>query len=321
MRQVIIDSPKQLAEGLSIAAHITTSGKQYTNVVICGMGGSALPADVLLTIITPHVPVYIHRDYDLPPAIGKQSLVICISYSGNTEETLSAMQQALNLGCDVVGMTSGGAIETMCQDKNLPLVKIPSGIQPRMATGYMFAALTLILAKQQIIDDISKEITDSQTYLEQTIVSLEASGKVLAQKLKDKIPVIYGSATLKAAAHIFKIKFNENSKTPAFDNYFPELNHNEMVGYTNTKDKSLSIIILRDNSDHPRNQKRMALFAKQMTGIVPVEIIDLGGDSMTEKVFWTLALGDWTSYYLALANSIDPTPVAMVEEFKRGLDQ
>ena len=322
MRAVIMASAGQLKDGWDLAKNINTNDS-FSNVVICGIGGSALPADLINALALPTIPMYIHRDYNLPKQANGKSLVICISYSGNTEEVISAFHQALDKKLTIIGMASGGKLAQMCQEQGLPLTTIPGGIQPRCATGYIFSALAAILSNSGIISDMSADILKTSQMLEDMNASSETSGKALAKKLVKKVPIIYSSENLSSVAKIWKIKFNENSKIPAFYNSFPELNHNEMVGYEgvkNAKAQNLHVITLRDSESHPRVLKRMELTAKLIeTSGLSHDFVEVGGNSPIQKLFSTLLLGDWVSYYLALEYGIDPTPVKIVEEFKKEL--
>jgi glucose/mannose-6-phosphate isomerase len=320
MRQVILDSSHQLEKGLNLAENHKVEGV-FKNVIVCGIGGSALPVNVLNAIIKSPVPIYAHRDYGLPEEASGNSLIICISYSGNTEETISALEEAVQKNLKVICIATGGKIEEICKKTSTPLIKIPAGIQPRSATGYIFSALAKILSNSGVIKDITGEISEAAKNLESINSSLEKEGKKLAKKLVKKNPVVYASNKFKALARIWKIKFNENSKIPAFHNYFPELNHNEMVGYTGLKKsqaKNLFVIVLQDSEDHPRILKRMKLTSNliKKSG-AKVETLNIKDGSPTFKIFSSLMLGDWVSYYLALEYKIDPTPVKIVEEFKK----
>ncbi|MFH1968668.1 MAG: bifunctional phosphoglucose/phosphomannose isomerase [bacterium] len=318
MRQIIIDSPLQLKKGLELVGGVKIEGN-FNNVVICGIGGSALPVSILNTVTASNIPILAHKDYNLPSEANEKSLIICISYSGNTEEPISGLQEALSKNLKIIGIASGGRVEEICKKNNLPFVKIPPGIQPRSATGYIFSTLVKVLANSGIIKDLSDEILETTEEIEKMNEGLEKQGKDLAEKLFEKIPIIYASNKFKSIARIWKIKFNENSKTPSFYNYFPELNHNEMVGFSQLKkDSKFYFIILKDDQSHPRNLKRMDLFGSLLkekgSG---VSFVDIKQGSLMSKVFSTLLLGDWTSYYLALKYKFDPTPVKMVEEFKK----
>lgn len=320
MRKVIIDSPEQLKAGLSLAENAKVIG-DFKNVIICGIGGSALPYDILSAVVKPIVPIYIHRDYNLPEFADSTSLIICISYSGNTEEGVSSLQEAVNKNLKTIAIATGGKFEEISKTNKVPFVKIPSGIQPRSATGYLFGALVKVLVNSAIIKDISYDILNAVQDLKETNAELEKEGKKIAKKLAKKIPIVYSSDKFNVLAHILKIKFNENSKIPAFWNVFPELNHNEMVGYTGIKKlgaKNFAVVMLRDQSDHQRTQKRMKLTANLIKKQgVKVETIDIKEGSMLFKVFSTLLLGDWISYFVAIDQKIDPSPVNAVEDFKK----
>lgn len=338
MRQVIQGSPDQLRAGLDLAKDITlrqglvvslnrtTREKKikgnFKNIVLCGMGGSALPGDILRSLSL--VEIYIHKDYGLPDIVDKKSLVICISYSGNTEETVSALKEAIEKKLNVLCIASGGIIEEKSKANNIPFVKLPSGMQPRSAIGYIFSALVKSLENTGLIKGISQETKKTAELLDIINESLEKEGKQLSKKLINKIPILYAAGMENAIsiARIWKIKFNENSKIPAFYNYFPELNHNEMVGFSKAKKIGVNFhtLMFQDIKDHPRNIKRMELTADLlMKQGISSEIIKIKDGSPIFKIFSTLLLGDWVSYYLALELNIDPTPVLMVEEFKKKL--
>jgi len=318
MKGVINKSTGQFATGLDLAKNIKVEGT-FKNVIICGVGGSALPADILNSLVVPFVPISIHRDYNLPATANEDSLVICISYSGNTEETISALQSTIDKNITSMAIATGGKIEKMCEEHNIALVKIPSGIQPRSATGYIFSALAKVLTNCGIIDDISGDILSTADELAKINPALEKEGKILAKKLAKKIPIVYASNNFQAIAKIWKIKFNENSKIPAFHNFFPELNHNEMVGFTNVKKTSnFHIQVIKDKDDHERIAKRMELTSLLLKKKgIKTDFAETKDGSKMFRMFSSLLLGDWTSYYLAINNRIDPTPVEIVEEFKR----
>ncbi len=319
MRQVIIDSPKQLEGGLRLAKDVKGEGK-FKNVIICGMGGSALPADILKTLNWIDK-IYIHKDYGLPAIATQDSLIICISYSGNTEEVVLALREAVNKNFKVIGVASGGEIEKICQQNNVPFVLLTSGIQPRSAIGYIFSVLVKILENSGLVKDRSPEISDCQEKLGQITEELEKEGSKLAKKIGDKIPIIYaeGKEGAISMASLWKIKFNENTKIPAFYNYFPELNHNEMAGFSHAnKSNIFHFVIIKDAQGNPRNIERMDIFADLMKKLGSnTDFVEVKGGSPIFKIFSTLLLGDWVSYYLALENNIDPTPVKIVEDFKK----
>ena len=318
MRQKILDFPKQFKKGIETAKNIKIS-KEFNKILICAIGGSALPADILsawMNICKIKLSLHIHRSYDLPHYVDKNYLIICISYSGNTEETLSAFKQAQNKKLKIIAITSGGKLAKLCKKYKIPLAIIPKGYQPRMALGFQFAALIKSLINCKVIK--SNKLKDVSA-LEKSLnpQKSENQGKSLAKKLKDKIPVIYTSNKLETLARIWKIKFNENSKIIAFNNYFPELNHNEIMGY-NKNFKILYIIILQDSTIHPKILKAMKLFADIIkTKKIEITIIKIKGKNVLYKIFSNLLIADWTSYYLALESKIDPNSTQIIEKFKK----
>lgn len=328
IRKVIEGFPEQFKTPVNLSRPLVLK-KEIKNIIVCGMGGSAWPTNILncwLQEKSPAfpLPIYIHRDYNLPAEANENSFVICSSYSGNTEEPVSALEEAIKRNYMVSALTSGGKIEEICQKNEIPFAKIPSGLQPRMGTGYLFKGLIEILVQAKLINDISAELESLTKNLEEiNLKDLEVQGRVLAKKLVNKILLIYASNKFKAVARIWKIKFNENSKTTAFYNYFPELNHNEMNGFINIpKGSKLHIIIIRDKNDHPHNLKRMNIFSQLLEEKgVKTDFIDIKEGDILFKLFSTLVLGDWVSYYLALEYKVDPTPVEMVEVFKKRMGE
>lgn len=326
LRQVIIDSPKQIEAGLKLAQNINISGN-FNSLMVSGMGGSSLPANILriylneLYIRNPEknkrIGIFQNRSYSLPPESYENCLNFFSSYSGNTEETVSSFKEAIKNNLPSVGFASGGKILDMCRENNIPCVAFPSGIQPRYAVGYSFAAMFQVLSNIGMIEDKAEELAGLSKKLKQTALTLEEKGRELAGKLTGKIPVIYSSAKFKSLAMLWKIKINENAKIPAFWNFYPELNHNEMVGFTRPLGK-FHVITLLDKSDHPQNIKRVKITADLLSQKgVETAIVEMEDDNVFNTVFSTLLLGDWVSYYLALANHQDPTPVDMVEDLKK----
>jgi glucose/mannose-6-phosphate isomerase len=328
-RQMILDSPDQFRVGFELAKGIKFPGT-FTSIMISGMGGSALPGNIFRVYLndlfrseTPEkqpLPIYQNRFYTLPPESYHECLNFICSYSGNTEETVSAFEEALAHNLPCIGLSSGGKIEEMCRANNIPHIKLPlpsPHFQPRIGTGYFFSTLFQVLVNQGLVPDMTAELLQEAEDLKTALPAIEEEGKALSKKLIGKTPVIYASPKYKSVAMVWKIKLNENAKTPAFWNFFPELNHNEMVGFTLPQAKFV-IIMLRDREDHPKNQKRFEVTAALLRQKgVDVEILDMSGKSVYSKIFTSILLSDFASYHLALEYGQDPTPVDMVEELKR----
>lgn len=326
MKNIIQNFPKQFRVGIETVKKVKLKPTKVNKICICGMGGSALPANLFSMIIEEYklnISLIIQRDYLLPASVDKKTLLICISYSGNTEETISCLKEGLKRNLKIILISSDGKLENFAKKYKLPIALIPKGYPPRMALGYLFGALVGILNNLNLVP---KSLVKDLKNLERTLnpKKLEKEGKILAKKLQGKIPLIYASNRFKYLARIWKIKFNENTKIPAFWNYFPELNHNEMTGFEQANNKLLTIndklylIILQDESDHSRNKKRMGLTLKVLKKRdIKGKIVKLNGKTFLEKLFNSIILSDWTSFYLAKYYGVDPIPVKMVEEFKK----
>lgn len=328
-RQMLLDSPDQFQAGFELARGIVVPGT-FQSVMISGMGGSALPGNLFRIYLNdlfrkeqPHeqpLAIYQNRSYSLPPESYQNCLNFICSYSGNTEETIASFEEALAHNLPCIGLSSGGRIEAMCQEYGVPHIKLPiptPGFQPRVGTGYFFGALFQVLVNQGLVPDTTLDIAHEAMAIKQAMPLLEAAGQELAKKLIGKTPVVYATTQYKSVAMVWKIKLNENAKIPAFWNFFPELNHNEMVGFTNPQ-AQFTIIMLRDPGAHPQILRRFEVTAELMRQRgVEVEVVDMEGESVYSKVFMSIALGDFTSYYLALEYGQDPTPVDMVEDLKK----
>lgn len=319
LRQVIADFPKQFKVGFDAAKNIRSKGK-FNSLVVSGMGGSALPADILRIYLAEKgidLKLIQNRGYKLPKESYENSLNFFNSYSGNTEETLSSLEEALKNKLPAIGFAAGGKLVDICQNNSLPYAVLPAGIQPRYATGYFFASMLQVLINAGIIEDETEKIIQSAEKINQEMARLEEQGKKVSQELAEKTPIIYASEKFGALALIWKIKLNENAKTPAFWNVYPELNHNEMVGFTLPQAK-FQVITLMEKNEHPQNIKRMQITAKLLKEKgIDTFFVEIEGNNFFEKIFSTLLIGDWASYYLALKYNQDPTPVEMVEDLKK----
>ncbi len=322
-RQFILDTPNQFKIGMELAKSIKLDG-EFKSLTVSGMGGSALPTNLLKAYCDNQnllFPVEINRFYSLSQnALGKNNLNFIASYSGNTEETLASLEELRANGLKFVGFSSGGKLEEKCKEYGMPHVKLPipyPNYQPRMGTGYFFGAMYQILVNQGMADDKTQDLLKMSEKFNEKMETYEQKGKKLAQKLKGKTPIIYASSKYMSVAMIWKIKINENAKTPAFWNFFPELNHNEMVGFTNPQSKFF-IIMLKDLDDNPKNIKRYEATASLLKEKeIESEIVEMQGEDVFSKMFLSITYADWASYYLALEYGQDPTPVEMVEKLKK----
>ena len=314
MLKVIEDFPRQCRASLSMAKGMTVSGK-VDKIIIAGMGGSAVGGDLLkLYLHDLKIPVMTVRDYKLPNFVDENTLVFAVSYSGNTEETLSAFEDAQKKKAKIVAVTSGGKLSEQAKK----VIKIPSGLQPRAALGYLFFPVLGILVNSGIAKENSQDVKEMLDILSKKD-DFKAFGEKLAKQIGNRTPLVYSSEQFSAVAYRWKTQFNENSKVAAFTHTFSELNHNEIVGYqTMSREKFISIF-LRDNFDNDRIKKRMDITKDIISQKVDVAEAYTKGNSLLTRLFSALHYADFASYYLAIQNKIDPTPVAVIENLKKKL--
>jgi glucose/mannose-6-phosphate isomerase len=294
------------------------------------MGGSGHPGDLLNALGIPTVPLYVHRNYDLPTAylngMGLQRpLVIASSYSGNTEETLTCYRAARAQQLPLLASASGGTLRDWTQRDGVAFLHIDyPGMQPRHTLLAAFAGITAALAGSGLARDITESLRAAADVLAKTTPGLAEPAKELARKIRGRIPVYTSGDRLGFAAKNFKIQTNENAKYPAFWNVFPELNHNELVGFSKLNESGnqnrFIAVMLHDEEDHPRVKARMAVTA-ELYRSWGVEVADFTapGETLLDKVLATVAFGLWTTNFLARELGIDPVPVEGVEGFKKRL--
>lgn len=323
---IVGGQPSQLGQNYQIP---NIDGHGITSIVVAGMGGSALGGLFMQRWLADKlpVPIIIDRDYDLPAFVGPETLVVVSSYSGNTEEDLSELDQALKADARVILMSSNGELAKRAEAENLPIIKIPSGFQPRLAVLYEIKALACLFDHMGLSDGAAEELEKAGGWLPQQISGWVADiettknpAKQIAKELLGCSVVIYGGPTLGMQAFKWKIDMNENAKHAAFFYEFPEMNHNEFLGWKNPRDKLLKVVQLQSSLDNDRIAKRWEITNKLLSGQMPKPIVvQAEGETKLEQMLWTQLLGDYVSLYLAFLNGVDPTPVDMIEKLKKEL--
>jgi glucose/mannose-6-phosphate isomerase len=303
---------------------------EISNVVYAGMGGSALAAQFIHIWPKTSVPFEVVREYELPRYVGQNTLVICASYSGNTEETLAALAEAEAKGAQIAVIAGGGKLQQAAEEKGYLLGVLPKAAQPRYAVLYNFRLLLQMLQATGILkEDVQAELVAASDFLKQEVQSWTPTtptannrAKQLALEALGKSVVIYGGPKLFPAAYKWKISFNENAKQVAWAGQYPEFNHNEFIGWSKQPvDKPYMVIDLRSNLEHERVQKRFVVSERLLSGMRPApEIVDAKGSTPLQQLLWTIVLGDFTTLYTGLANGLNPVPVDLVENFKKALN-
>jgi glucose/mannose-6-phosphate isomerase len=312
---------------------LPTEYRDADKVVILGMGGSAIGGDLLrsLTHRLNRPLVFVLRDYDLPPFVDNRTLVIASSYSGNTEETLSAFSQALNTRCHKLALTTGGKLREMAAKAGVPVFTIDHVSPPRAALGYSLMPLIAFFQQLGFFEDKSAEVAEMLKTLEELLSKWNEAAptdsnlaKQLTRSLHGKIVVIYGAGILSEVAHRWKTQINENSKAWAFFETLPELDHNAVVGYELPHElaSNIFVVLLRSSHVHPRTLVRYEVTAEllKQNGISH-QFVDAYGESEFAHMMGLVYLGDWVSYYLALLYQVDPTPVRVIDYLKKRLSE
>jgi glucose/mannose-6-phosphate isomerase len=325
--------PEQIRIGVEIgrAADLHPLDKaKFGNIVLAGMGGSAIGGDLIRSLLRKEnsIPFEIHRNYGLPNYAGADTLLICASYSGATEETLSAFNEAQKRGCRIICITTGGELAISAGKAKVPCMIIPPGLPPRAALGFSFAPTLTALGRLGVCRDYSDDLLATAELLEDQgrLYQYESGDNfalLMAESFYGKIPIIYaGADLLDTAAVRFKGQICENAKQLAFCNVFPEFNHNELVGWQLPPglESRFVVVILKDREDNPQTIRRMEI-VDQIIESKQVKVVNLEGVGKTalQRMLSLIQLGDFCSFYLAMLNRVDPTPIEVINYLKRKL--
>jgi glucose/mannose-6-phosphate isomerase len=335
MRERIRELPYQCLRAWQQALDfkLPANYRRVNKVVVLGMGGSAIGGDLLssLASLESKTPITVSRDYTLPAFVDAKTLVIASSYSGMTEETLSAFTQALETPAKKLVITTGGKLREMAEQNRIPLFTIDYKSPPRAALAHSFIPLLGICQKLGIVSDKSKDVAEMGKVLQDMQDSIDENSplksnpaKQLANRLHRHLAVIYGAGFVSTAAQRWKTQINENSKAWAFFEILPELNHNSVVGYEFPAElaKSIFVVFLRSPRLHPRTLLRYKLTAEMLSQRkVSHETIEAQGKSALAQMMSLVYFGDWVSYYVALLYRTDPYPVKIIDFLKKRLSE
>ncbi len=321
MRQLIQEFPAQLADAYQIGrtATLSKSSSEIRNVLITGLGGSGIGGKVVAQLLEEEarVPFYINNDYVLPAFVDQHTLIIVSSYSGNTEETLAAMKAGLQAGAVVAAITSGGEVLELCQKHQLAHIVIPGGHPPRSQFGYSFVQQLFLLVHFGIIgENWIAGLSELSGFLAQQQADIIDLAAQLCEENGNRIPIIYSERAFEGVAIRWRQQLNENSKLLCWHHVFPELNHNEMVGWE-AGSNCYQVIFLKTRFDHERSRMRMDIseewIAKKDAKVSHAAAF---GSSRLEQVMSLIHLGDWLSLLLAEKNGTDPVIIEAIDHLK-----
>ena len=334
MREILKKFPEQCKKAIKMGKEFevisSIRGRKINKVIVCGLGGSAIGGDILKTLFfDKKILIEVNRDYYLPPFVDDETLILAVSYSGNTEETISSFKQALKINCPAVSITSGGILENLSQEKGIPLIKVPSGFPPRCAVGFLSIPVIVLLEKILNTDSLNYgELVEVVSNLRERYLPERKTGdnpaKLAALKLKGKIPLIYGVNRLTdVVARRLKTQFNENSKVLASWDVLPEMNHNEIVPFSGEGKINLNLfhpIFIRDKNEGEKITRRIQI-TQNLLGKKGIEYSEIWteGKSILSRIFSSIYTGDWISFYLAIVQGVDPTPITFIDLLKNEL--
>lgn len=334
MFDTLANFPEQIRDAINIADSTELNSLfKIDNIIISGMGGSAITGDIMKSLFRNklNIPIFINRSYDLPKWTNKNTLVISQSYSGNTEETLSAFKHAYQKKCKIIGISSGGKLQDYCKNLCISHIKIPTGYVPRAAIGYMLFLPIMSLKKIGLLkNSIESEIEETLKIVEvfvetnkKDILEKDNLSKQIARKIFNTIPQVYGWKIYSPIAKRWCNQFNENSKVIARYDVVSECNHNDIVGWSQDPEvsKKFSCLLFRDKKLEPyhittRLDFMRSLFKDVAGNVIDIEVI---GKKTLTKMIYSMFLGDFVSCYLAVLRGIDPTPVDVIVELKNVL--
>jgi glucose/mannose-6-phosphate isomerase len=323
---VLINSYKQIEFAWKNVFRINgIISTEISNIIISGLGGSAISADLIKNYLSGEIeiPIIVNRNYNLPKFANKNTLFIASSYSGNTEETISALRQAIEIGCKIICITTGGEVEAIAKNKNITCVKVQPGFQPRYSLGLSFFSLLKVFQELKLISDQTKIVETVINLWKKKGIEYSQDGNYsysFAESLVGFIPVIYSVAdSTSAVGYRFKSQLNENSKLHAFHNEIPEMNHNEIIGWESYQEKIFhsKIINIVDETYHPQIKKRFEILSDifSKSGVESLSI------TSPEKEFKVrlldlIYLCDWISYYLGVLRRYDPSEIDNIYTLK-----
>ena len=326
MKQLVEAFPNHLREALAIgrAAQIKPAQKIIQNIVISGLGGSGIGGKIVSQVVADYlsVPVVCTNDYVLPGFVNENTLLIISSYSGDTEETVAAMHEGMRKGAEIACVTSGGKIATLAEEHGFNIIRIPGGNPPRSMFGYSSVQLLFVLKGYGLVDgQFEGEVERSIASIEQHIDEIRAESKRVAEAIVSRIPILYSEAMYEGVAIRWRQQINENSKMLCWHHVFPEMNHNELVGWTGG-DNRVAVVILRNEDDHKRSQLRMEL-CKKLMGEKCDTILEVWskGSSRLERSMYLIHLGDWISIDMAEMRNEDAVAIPAIIFLKNELSK
>lgn len=326
MHQLIKDFPEQIKLALDIynSQSLTPSSKEFNSVLITGLGGSGIGGKIVSQLFsqTANIPILTNNDYTIPAYVDDKTLVVVSSYSGNTEETVAATKAAVAKGAEIACITSGGQLGELASENGLNCYKIPGGHPPRSQFGLSVVLQIALLKHYNVVPaSVMDDLAGVPSFLSEQQPAIIQHAGYFAPALGDRLPVLYGEANQEGVLIRWRQQINENSKKLCWHHVFPEMNHNELVGWE-TGNNDLAVIVLQGPKDHPRTKIRMEICQKLFAGKTNwIENIQAIGENDIERMFYFVHLGDWISLKLAEETGVDPIDIKAIDYLKSELSK
>ncbi len=316
----VLAVPDHLRDALWRVESAALGPAQASGLIVSGMGGSAIGGVLARAALGDQAtaPILVFRDYELPSWTPPDRAVLCLSYSGNTEETLAVFAAAEAVGARRYVATTGGTLAEVARSAGVPVIGLPGGLQPRHAVAYGFTVVCEVAALIGAADGIKTEIDAAAAHLEAERDGLIAKAAEIAEQLAGTIPLVYGCELTVPVAYRWKCQLNENAKQHAFAHELPEMDHNEIVGWSGSVESPAhSAVFITDSDQHPRQRRRIELTAKLVApGARAVVEVETVGTTRVQRALWAVMLGDLVSLFVAAHNGVDPEPVEVIERLK-----
>ncbi len=326
MEQLIAAFPENIKEALQIAKAKTYSKpkSEIQNIVVCGMGGSGIGGQIVQKWVEKElsVPMTVVHDYSLPKFVNENTLVIASSYSGNTEETLSCVEEAIQKNTQIIGITSGGKLEGICKDNNFDCVVVPGGNPPRTALAFSIIQLLSIFSQLNLSSSKRlEEIERSRQLILAEEIEIKQKAHELAEFLLGKVGILYGTTSFEPILVRARQQFNENGKLLCWHHTIPEMNHNELVGWGGGDDRFATVFFVEENM-HPRNQRRLEI-SKDVVLKKGASLMEITtkGNSFIEQSIYLINIVDWASLYLSDLKNVDPIDIEIIDYLKNELSK
>ncbi len=324
MLSLIKNFPQHLQDALRICQTMTLQNrvdKAWQQVVIVGVGGSAIAGRLMQQWLQKkmYCPIIVHQNYYLPRYIHQNTLLIVNSYSGNTSETIACLQEGIQAKAHIICITSGGKIKALAKKNDIDCIEIPSHMPPRTCLGYTLIFQMYIFTEYRFIENHDQEVNQFLEYIKQYPLVIAQKAQAMAQKYQDKKIILYTAIDEEATAIRWRQQLNENSKRLCWHHVYPEICHNEIVGWKN--EQNYAVLFLRTSYEHDVVSKSIKITQQMIQPYAEVMDVFAQGNTPIAQTLYLIHLGDWFSYALAMLDNIDPMPIAPVEEMKKALQK